>query len=148
MPKPPPSSSPFWKLFNVASSLNTAVYRATGGRLGNRIGRAPVLLLHHTGRRSGKERVAPLIYLADGEDLVIVASKGGTDRHPAWFHNLMANPETTVEVGRDKRSVKARRVTPEERERLWPQLVGIYKPYADYQTYTDREIPLVALEPA
>ena len=148
MPRPPATSSPIWKLVNLASAFNVAVYRASGGRLGNRMQKAPVLLLHHTGRKSGKERVAPLLYLDDGDDLVVVASKGGAEKHPAWFHNLMAGPETTVEVGRERRRVRARRATPQERERLWPRLVAIYRPYADYQTYTDREIPVVVLEPA
>jgi deazaflavin-dependent oxidoreductase (nitroreductase family) len=145
--KPPPSSSPFWKLFNVMARTNVAVYRASGGRFGGHIKKAPVLLLHHTGAKSGKERVQPLIYLDDGDRLVVVASKGGTDKNPAWFHNLMANPETEVEVGRDRRRVRARRAEGEEREGLWPRLVEIYSDYADYQTYTDRVIPVVVLEP-
>ena len=77
----------------------------------------------------------------------MVASKGGTDRHPAWFHNLRAHPDTVAEVGRERRRVRARVAEPEERERLWPLLVGIYGPYADYETYTERTIPLVILEP-
>src|SRR3954447_11725774 len=101
----------------------------SGGRIGGRIKRAKVLLLHHRGRKSGKERVTPLLYLADGADLVVVASKGGTDKHPAWFHNLMASPETTVEVGRDKRRVRAHAAGDEERDRLWPELVRVYPPY-------------------
>lgn len=145
--RPPPSSSPFWKAFEVLTRANVLSYRLTGGIVGGRIGKARVLLLHHRGARSGKERVSPLIYLADGEDLVIVASKGGTDRHPAWFHNLRAHPDTMAEVGRQRRQVRARVAEPEERERLWPLLVGIYGPYADYQTYTERTIPLVILEP-
>jgi F420H(2)-dependent quinone reductase len=145
--KPPPSSSPFWKLFNVMARANVAVYRASGGRFGGHMGKAPILLLHHTGRKSGKERVQPLIYLADGDRLVVVASKGGTDKNPAWFHNLMANPETEAEVGRDRRPVRARRAEGEEREALWPRLVDIYPQYADYQTYTERTIPVIVLEP-
>ncbi len=122
--------------------------RLSGGRLGGRVGRAPVLLLHHVGRRSGKARVSPLLYLADGDRLVIVASKGGTDRHPAWFHNLVANPDTTVEVGRERRRVKARQASEKERERFWPRLVEMYPSYATYQSHTDRLIPVVVLEGA
>jgi deazaflavin-dependent oxidoreductase (nitroreductase family) len=148
MPKPPRSSSPFWKLINAGSGLNVRLYRLSGGKVGGRMGRAPILLLHDVGRKSGKKRVTPLLYLAEGDNLVIVASKGGTDKNPAWFHNLMAAPDTTVEVGRDKRSVRARRADAQEREGLWPRLVEMYGSYADYQSYTDREIPVVVLEPA
>src|SRR3954471_11763000 len=147
MPRTPKSSSPFWKVVNAGARANVAIYRASGGRFGAHIGKAPVLLLHHVGRKSGKARVAPVLYLDDGDRLVVVASKGGTDKNPAWFHNLMANPETEVEVGRDRRRVLARRAEGEEREALWPRLVEIYSDYADYQTYTDRLIPVVVLEP-
>jgi F420H(2)-dependent quinone reductase len=146
--RPPPSSSPFWKAFEVLTRVNVHAYRLTGGKLGGRVGKAPILLLHHRGARSGAERVSPLIYLPDGEDAVIVASKGGTDRHPAWFHNLKANPDTVVEIGRERRAVRARVAEPAERERLWPLVVGIYGPYESYATYTERTIPLVILEPA
>ena len=148
MPKPPPSSSRIWKAVNAAAALNVWVYRASGGKIAGRMGRARVLLLHHVGRKSGTKRVTPLLYLPDGGDLVIVASKGGADKHPAWFHNLMAGPETTVEVGREKRRVRARRATDDERAELWPRLVEIYGPYADYEQYAgDRRIPVVVLEP-
>jgi deazaflavin-dependent oxidoreductase (nitroreductase family) len=146
--KPPPSSSPFWKAFNVAAKLNVHLYRLSGGRIGGRIKQAKVLLLHHQGRKSGARRVTPLLFLPDGQNFVIVASKGGTDKNPAWFYNLMASPETTVEVGRDKRRVRAHQAGDEERERLWPELVRVYPPYQDYQGYTDRRIPVVVLEPA
>src|SRR4051812_13500254 len=147
MPKPPRSSSPLWKLVNVGAGLNVHLYRASGGRIGGRMQKARVLLLHHVGRKSAKKRVTPVLYLPDGENLVIVASKGGTDKHPAWFHNLMSAPETTVEVGREKRRVRAHRATEEERAALWPRLVEIYKSYEAYQSYTDRQIPVVVLEP-
>jgi deazaflavin-dependent oxidoreductase (nitroreductase family) len=84
--------------------------------------------------------------LADGEDLVIVASKGGHPRHPAWFHNLRANPATTFQVGSERRTVRARVTTPKERERLWPRVVQAYGGYASYQERTEREIPLVILD--
>ena len=111
------------------------------------MGKAPILLLHHVGAKSGTHRVQPLIYLGDGDRLVVVASKGGTDKNPAWFHNLMANPETEVEVGRDRRPVRARKANDEERAALWPRLVEIYPDYADYQTYTERTIPVIVLDP-
>jgi len=144
--KPPSADSPFWKAFEVVTTLNTKLFRLTGGRIGGSFGKARILLLHHVGRKSGKERVSPLLYLRDGERLVIVASKGGSEKNPAWYHNLMANPDTLVELPREKRSVHARQANDEERADLWPRLVDMYGSYADYQTYTDRKIPLVILE--
>ena len=107
----------------------------------------PILLLDHVGRRSGKRRTNPLLYLPDGQNLAIVASKGGVDTHPAWWHNLQANPETTVQVGGDRRRVRARQATAPERARLWPRLVEMYPSYARYQSRTERQIPVVILEP-
>jgi deazaflavin-dependent oxidoreductase (nitroreductase family) len=125
-------------------------YRASGGRVGHRVpGLATgMLLLDHVGARSGTRRTSPLLYLADGDDLVIVASKGGHPRNPAWFHNLRANPETTAQVGPERRRVRARVAGAAERERLWPRLTRVYPPYRDYQRHSgERQIPLVILEP-
>jgi F420H(2)-dependent quinone reductase len=133
---------------NEVIGLHTFVYRTTGGLIGRRIpGVPPMLLLDHVGAKSGKQRTTPLVYMEDGDDIVLVASKGGSPRHPAWFHNLRANPETTVQVGTRKIPVKARVATSEERKRLWPRVVRLYGGYADYQKRTEREIPLVILEP-
>ena len=151
MPKPPPPSSPVWKLWEVGTRGNIALFRLTGGRLGAKMpgSGAPILLLHHTGAKSGRKRVSPLVFFRDGDDLVVVASKGGVDKHPAWFHNLRAHPDTEVEVPREsRRRVRARVADAAERERLWPKAVATYKPYAEYQTYTERKIPLVVLERA
>ena len=106
-----------------------------------------MLLLHHVGRRSGEARVTPLIYLRDGEDLVVVGSMGGTPKDPAWVHNLRAAPDTEVEVGRERRAVRARVADAEERARLWPLLVEHYPAFANYQARTEREIPVVILSP-
>ena len=95
----------------------------------------------------GTERETPLYYLDDGADVVVVASKGGTETHPAWFHNLMAMPETEVEFVGERRRVRPRLADAEERARLWPRLVELYSPYEEYQTFTSREIPVVVLEP-
>jgi len=130
--------------------LHTALYKVSGGRLGHKIPGVPgkMLLLDHVGAKSGTKRTAPLLYFRDGEDLVIVASKGGFPKHPAWFHNLKANPDTTVQVGSHHVPVHARVASPEERERLWPEAVKSYHGYADYQVRSKgREIPLVILEP-
>ncbi|MFL5819903.1 MAG: nitroreductase family deazaflavin-dependent oxidoreductase [Solirubrobacteraceae bacterium] len=127
--------------------MHTLAYRLTGGLLGGRIpGGPPMLLLDHVGARSGKRRTTPLVYLRDGEDVVVVASKGGSPRHPAWFHNLRAHPETTVQVGSRRRPVTARVATPAERSRLWPKVVALYRGYEGYQRRTKRQIPLVILE--
>ena len=106
-----------------------------------------MLLLDHVGARSGTRRTTPLLYVADGEDLVLIASKGGFPKHPAWFHNLCANPDTTVQVGSEHRPVHARLAAPEERDRLWALAVEAYPGYKDYQARADREIPVVVLEP-
>jgi F420H(2)-dependent quinone reductase len=142
---PPAPGTPGFKVVQAMAALNRLAYRATGGRLGGSFDSAPALLLHHVGAKSGQERVAPLLYLEDGDDLVIVASYGGAAKHPAWFHNLKANPDTTAEVGRERRPVRARVATPDERARLWPRLVELYPAYATYQGRTEREIPVVIL---
>jgi F420H(2)-dependent quinone reductase len=124
-----------------------AIYRATHGLIGHRLpGLPPILVLDHVGARSGIKRSSALLYVEDGDNLVVIASKGGSPKHPAWFHNVMANPETTVQVGANRRKVRARIATPEERARLWPIVVAAYSGYAHYQRRTEREIPLVILE--
>jgi F420H(2)-dependent quinone reductase len=130
--------------------VHTFLYQRTGGRLGHTIPGVPgrMLLLDHVGAKSGTKRTSPLLYFRDGDNVVIVASKGGFPKHPAWFHNLLANPDTTVQIGSEKRRVYARVADPEERERLWPMAVKTYRGYAEYQARSKgREIPLVILEP-
>lgn len=129
--------------------LHTLLYRATGGRIGGRIpSLGNMLLLDHVGARTGAKRTSPLLYTPDGDNLVIVASKGGYPKHPAWFHNLVANPDTTIQLGSERRPVHARVATSEERERLWPMVVKTYRGYATYQARSrGREIPLIVLEP-
>ena len=137
-----------WPLLRRLMGAHTTVYRATGGLIGHRLpGAPPVLLLDHVGARSGTMRTTPLLYVTDGPDVVIVASKGGHPKHPAWYHNLRANPDTAVQIGREHRPVHARVATPQERERLWPKAVAAYSGYRGYQDRTEREIPLVVLEP-
>jgi deazaflavin-dependent oxidoreductase (nitroreductase family) len=106
-----------------------------------------MLLLDHVGARSGKPRTTPLLYVPDGEDLVLIASKGGFPKHPAWFHNLSANPDTTVQVGAERRPVRARVAEPGERDRLWELADAAYPGYRDYRARAGREIPIVVLEP-
>ena len=137
-----------WPLLRTAFGAHTALYRATHGLIGHHVpGLPPFLLLDHVGARSGERRRTPLVYGRDGENLVLVASKGGNPRHPAWFHNLVAHPDVTVQVGAKQRDVRARVAEPDERARLWPEMVRLYGGYRGYQERTDREIPLVILAP-
>jgi deazaflavin-dependent oxidoreductase (nitroreductase family) len=127
---------------------HTAVYRATGGRIGKRLpGLKQMLLLDHVGAKSGKKRTAPLLYVDDGPNLVLIASKGGYEKNPAWYYNLKANPDTTVQVGSEVREVRARLAKADERPRLWQKAVDIYPGYRGYQARTEREIPIFVLEP-
>ena len=137
------------------SNLHTRMYRLSGGRLGKnwRIGSAarkavPVCLLTTIGAKSGLPRTAPLCYMEDGANVIVVASQGGTPTNPQWYRNLQANPEVTIEVGRKKRVMRARTASETERARLWPRLVELYHDYENYQTWTEREIPVVICEPA
>ena len=136
-----------WPVLRRVMAGHTAVYRATRGVIGHKVpGGPPMLLLDHVGAKSGKKRTSPLVYVRDGDDIVLVASKGGNPKNPAWFHNLKANPETTVQIGSEKRPVRAHVASDEERERLWPKAVETYSGYAGYAKRTDRKIPLVVLE--
>jgi deazaflavin-dependent oxidoreductase (nitroreductase family) len=131
------------------SKVNVWAYRLSNGWLGGKFpGGAPVLLLTTTGRKSGEKRVAPLLYLEDGSDLIVVASKGGMSHHPFWFKNLEADPAVEVEIRSQKRPFRARRANAEEKARLWPRLVKMYGSYDDYQARTTRDIPVVILSPA
>jgi F420H(2)-dependent quinone reductase len=132
----------------VLGNLHERVYRATHGVLGHRIpGAPPILLLDTIGAKTGTPRTAALAYLEDGPNVVIIASKGGSPRNPGWFHNLHANPDTTIQIGRERRAVHARVADPDERARLWPRAVEMHGGYESYQARTQREIPLVILEP-
>jgi deazaflavin-dependent oxidoreductase (nitroreductase family) len=146
-PVPPPGTLRA-KFVNALTGANAVVYRRSGGRLGNSLKGAPILLLDHVGRKSGKARTAPVLYLRSGEDLVIVASRGGSDATPAWWLNLQANPETTVQIGTERRRVVARQASAVEKAELWPRLVDLYGDFAVYQGRTDRDIPVVILSPA
>ena len=142
------------KLLRLYSLAHVWVYQKTGGRLGNkwRIGAAfprgvPVLLLTTIGRKSGQRKTTPLLYLRDGDRVVIVGSQGGLPKHPQWFLNLQKTPEVEVQIGQEVRSLRARVANPEEHAVLWPRLVDLYADFATYQAWTDRAIPVVILEP-
>lgn len=137
-----------WPVLSKLMGGHARVYRATGGRIGQHIpGVPPMCLIDHVGAKSGTRRTSPLLYIEDGEDVVIVASKGGYEKSPAWFYNLKANPETTVQIGKEIRPVRAHVATGEERTRLWPMAVKVYPSYQQYQDRTERKIPLVVLSP-
>ena len=137
-----------WPLLLRLMGGHTTVYQRTNGRIGHRHpGLPPMLLLDHVGARSGTKRTSPLVYVRDGQDYVIVASKGGFPKNPGWYYNLIAHPDTTIQVGSQHLDVHARVATSEERERLWSLALRTYRGYAGYQQRTDREIPLVVLEP-
>lgn len=135
------------RFIKFMSSVNTGLYRRTGGRLGGRLAGAPVCLLTTLGRRSGEPRTMPLLYLRDGADIVLVASKGGFSRHPQWYLNLLANPEVTVQIKRHRMEMTAVVADETRKAALWPRLVEMYRQYDDYQARTDREIPVVICTP-
>jgi F420H(2)-dependent quinone reductase len=137
-----------WPLLTRLMGAHAKIYRATNGLIGYRVpGAPPMLLLDHVGAKSGIHRTSPLQYLDDGENVVLIASKGGYPKNPAWFHNLVANPDTTIQIGSKRTSVHARVATPEEYDRLWKRAVDVYGGYEDYRRRTERKIPLVVLTP-
>jgi F420H(2)-dependent quinone reductase len=149
MPKPPPPDSFVWKAFYRFTDAHKALFRLTKGRVGGSFPgtKVKILILHHVGAKSGQHRSNPLNYVAHGDQIALIASKGGNEKHPAWYHNLRANPETEVELpGGERRKVRARVAEGAEREEWWERAVAAYKTYADYQTYTDRQIPVVLLD--
>jgi deazaflavin-dependent oxidoreductase (nitroreductase family) len=124
-------------------------FRANEGRVGGPFEGAPMVLVHTVGARSGAERVTPLVYQDLGDDVVaIFGSAGGADHHPAWFHNLVARPEATVEIGAGTRPVRARVAAGDERTRIWEAQKERMPGFAGYEAATDREIPVVVLDPA
>jgi deazaflavin-dependent oxidoreductase (nitroreductase family) len=131
----------------VVTAAHAAVYRASKGRVGSRIGANQVCLLTTTGRTSGQPRTTPLTLFPRGEDLVVVASNNGSDRHPAWYHNLRADPRVQVQIGGVVRPMIARTVTDEERAVIWPDIVASAKAFGGYERKTDRAIPVVLLSP-
>jgi deazaflavin-dependent oxidoreductase (nitroreductase family) len=130
------------------SSLHRVLYRMTGGLLGRRLVDNDILLLTTRGRRTGREHTVPLLYLRDGDRLVVIASYGGRDRHPEWYLNLLDEPSVTVQRGGQRRAYRGRAATEKEWETWWPHVVSAYSDYAVYQSRTDRQIPVIMLDPA
>jgi deazaflavin-dependent oxidoreductase (nitroreductase family) len=137
-----------WAVFGPLMRAHAFLYRVTGGRLGGRLpGLPPMLVLTHVGARTGRTRSTPLVYMPDGDSYVIVAAKGGHPQDPGWVHNLRANPEAEVQVGRRRIKVWASEAKGQERRRLWPRAVTHNPLWGRYQRRTEREVPLVVLQP-
>ena len=142
------------RIIKTMATVNVWLYRRTGGRVGGRwrIGAGfrspvPICLLEHRGRKTGRLRTTPLVYLEDGNRIVVVASQAGRPEHPMWYLNLLADPDVIVQVGTQRRAMRARIAETDERARLWPKLVDLYADYDSSQSWTDRVIPVVVLEP-
>lgn len=136
---------PMRPVVRLFTQLHVVLYRLTDGKA--QIAKYPTMLLTVKGRKTGKLRTIPLIYIADGDRLIIAAAYSGSDQHPTWWLNLRDSQEAVVQVMRCKMSVRARVAAPDERARYWPQLVAMYPYFTEYQARTQREIPVVILEP-
>ncbi|EME23915.1 nitroreductase family deazaflavin-dependent oxidoreductase [Rhodococcus triatomae] len=151
MNRPPLLDTGFTRtIIKWMSKWNVTAYRATGGRLGGkwRVGSAarnglPICLLTTTGRKSGQPRISPLLFLEDGDRVVLVASQGGQPKHPMWYLNLKADPNVTVQIRSQVRALTATVADDDERAELWPKLVAMYPEFDDYQSWTERKIPVV-----
>jgi len=137
-----------WSLLTRLMKGHATVYRATRGVIGHRFPGAPeMLLLDHVGAKSGAHRTTPLVFARDGDRVILIASKGGYPKNPAWYHNLLANPDATIQIGSKRIPVHAEAATPEEYDRLWKLAVDVYSGYDAYRRRTERQIPVVVLEP-
>jgi F420H(2)-dependent quinone reductase len=136
-----------WFLINIGNRVDPVLMKATGGRLRVAPG-SPTVLLTHTGAKSGKERTTPLAYFTDGDRVILIASKGGAESHPAWYHNVKANPEVEASTDGRPEPYTASEAEGDERERLWNLATTLYSGYADYQVRApNRRIPVIVLEP-
>lgn len=151
MPKPRPKGidSPASKfIIKWMSRGQTALYKASKGKIaGSFLEGAPVALVTTIGRKSGEPRTVPLLYLREGNRVVLVASQGGSDKHPLWYLNLTANPSVTVQIKDEVLNLTARDATEAERSEYWPKLTAFYTGFEDYQSWTNRVIPVVICDP-
>jgi F420H(2)-dependent quinone reductase len=144
MEKPRALNSPVTSYFmKWMSGTNTWIYRRSNGRLGGTFQKAPVALLTTTGRKTGKPRVSPVLYMREGDRVILGASRAGSDKNPLWYLNLKADPSVSVQIKDEVLRLRARDATAEEREEYWPKLVAMYPNFEDYQSWTDRVIPIV-----
>lgn len=128
-------------------AAHTAVMRLSGGRFGSQLGDNKILLLHHIGAKSGKEYASPLVYVEDDGAYAIIASAGGQPKHPGWFHNLQKNPNTTIQIRGESISVTAEVAPKARRDSLWAHIQSVHPQFEQYQSMTEREIPIVLLRP-
>jgi deazaflavin-dependent oxidoreductase (nitroreductase family) len=150
MPKSPPRNlNAPWVAFIIKwmSRGNAWIYRRTDGKLGGVFQKSAVVLLTTTGRKTGQPRVSPLLYLRDGDRVILVASQGGREKNPLWYLNLKTDPKVSVQIKDEVLQLRARDATAEEREHYWPKLVAMYPSFDDYQSWTERVIPVVICEP-
>ncbi|MEE6176982.1 nitroreductase family deazaflavin-dependent oxidoreductase [Mycobacterium sp. 050134] len=148
MDKPKSLNSPMTGLFiKWMSRANTWMYRVSKGRWGGTFQKSPVALLTTTGRKTGQPRVSPLLYLREGNRVILVASQGGRDKHPLWYLNLKANPNVSVQIKDEVLHLQARDATTQERAQYWPKLVAMYPSFDDYQSWTERVIPVIICDP-
>ncbi len=135
-------------LIKIMSRVNTWAYRLTGGRIGGKYLKGlPIMLLTVVGRKSGQKSTVPLVYLQEGDRMIVVASRAGMDQHPIWYLNLVATPDVEVQMGSEVRPMRARTADDAERAAYWPKLVQFNPDYGDYQERTERKIPVVVLSP-
>ncbi len=154
-PRPAQLDAPWMpRVFKYMAKTQVWFYRRTRGRIGGkwRVGAGfrkpvPVLLLEHRGRKTGKTLTTPLLYVTDGPDVIVIASQGGLPKHPQWYLNLLADPEAHIQIRAQRRPVRARTADARERERLWPLAVQAYADFDNYQAWTQRQIPVVILQP-
>ena len=128
--------------------VHRLVYVSSGGLVGARIFRIRILLLQHVGRRTGRTRLTPLLYIEDGDRWIVTASNAGYDRHPSWWYNLQSSRDVRIQIGRHRIEAQWRQASPEEGEQLWPTLTAAYPYYPEYRECTKREIPILILERA
>jgi F420H(2)-dependent quinone reductase len=131
----------------ITGKLNVPLYRLSRGRIGGKIGKAPVLLLTSIGRRSGQPRTAPVLFAHDGPNLVVIGSNAGNQKAPAWSYNLKANPDAEVEIRSERRLVRAHVAEGDQRTRLWNLMNSEYEGFEDYRERTSRDIAVFVLEP-
>ena len=134
-------------MFKLILKLMVFLYRVSGGRIGGKMGKVSTLLLTTTGRKTGKQRTLPLMYIMDGPAYVITASAGGADKHPGWFFNIRSSQQATIQVKDTQIQVTTEIAGPEKKSELWARLVAVAPNFAGYQKRTSRDIPMVILHP-
>ena len=144
---PPPPGSLQFKAWKQITRFNVWIYRRTNGRIGGKFDDAPLCVLHHVGAKSGQARETPLTYMPDGDRVILIASYGGAPKSPSWYFNLKAHPDVEIERFGKREPMTVHQADAAERAELWPRITSMYPGYGDYQTRTDREIPVMVCVP-